>query len=206
MKGTHLGADVGVPDAAHAGGRLECGCSAAQTLGAMATCEGVVLTKMRASIYARYANTTLMEATAVTELVRGVRKELNRQGKVNVQLWPFCDNKGAAETSNQRDLIDKPQKMGSRVKAHEEVPWAAKPFRVGCCPAEHDTHVRSVVSELQKVSDAEAQRAARGEESTEWHVPPSWMDEKTAICKEDGYIVASVKKALQRKYHWHDGR
>ena len=35
----------------------------------MATCEGVVLAKVGATIYVRYANKTLMEVTAITEVV-----------------------------------------------------------------------------------------------------------------------------------------
>ena len=87
-----------------------------------------------------------------------------------------CDKKGAAETNNQRGLMDKPHTMGARVKAHQEVLWAAQPFRVGWCPVEHDPHVRSVASEVQKVSDDEARCTARGEDRMEWDVPASWLD------------------------------
>ena len=57
-------------------------------------CEGEVLAAVRATIYAWYANTTLLESMAVTELVRAVRKELDRQGKVDVQAWLSATKRG----------------------------------------------------------------------------------------------------------------
>ena len=169
----------------------------------IATTAGEVLATVRARVRAKWASTTLLEATGVVELIAATRRALVAMGRREMGVWPWCDNKAAAELLNSRQVLSPPYVFLTTVKATAEIEYGRKPFSVGWGPAQHDTQLTSVLAGVNKRADAEAQKAFAGEETAEWSVPSSWVDGPTIILWDDKHVVVNTKQAVKQKFIWH---
>lgn len=85
----------------------------------VATVEGEILCVMRARLPALFASTTLLEGTAVTEGVKALRKALQGHKHSHLKIWPWCDNKAAAEGANVRDVVKQMWKFDAALHAEQ---------------------------------------------------------------------------------------
>ena len=69
----------------------------------VATIEGEVLCRLRAVVQAEYASTTLLEATTVVQAAKAIRDAPVSSGRGHIAIWPWCDNKSAADMLWWRD-------------------------------------------------------------------------------------------------------
>ena len=171
--------------------------------GVVATPTGRVLATVRSTLYCRYASTTLLELTGVTELLRATRRALAAAGLEHVVVWPWCDNKGAVDLANTRDLSNRPPGIMTFLLASLEVLYSECPFFVGWCPAQHDTECGGLLSTLNKQADSLARLGRLQENSPLWALPDCWHEPTAIYFRGEGkFLIANVKMALSRTYNW----
>ena len=171
--------------------------------GVVATIEGRVLATVRSRVTSKWASTTLLEATGIVELKAATRRELERTGRAGVySLWPWCDNKAAATSLNNRSVLAPPYVFYTSVLATAELEFEHNNFSVGWGPAQHDTGSKSVLAKVNKKADQEARLALESKDTQKWVVPESWLDGPTVVLSVGGAVIANVKKAVHDTFRW----
>ena len=117
-------------------------------------------------------------------------------------MWPWCDNKAAAEFLNRRPVQTTPYSFMTSVAAHAKLLFARSPFRVGGCPAQHDTQFTSIIATFNKEEDEPAKRAFSGQEAQIWVVLGSWVDGPTIFVSHQGATVVNLKAELKATFVW----
>ena len=135
----------------------------------VATIEGELLCRMRAVVRAKYTSTTLLEATTVVQAAKAVREAPLCGGRGHIEIWPWCDNKSAADMLWWRHLAKGRTDFMGIVLAEAEL-LAVAGFQAGWCPAQHDTKSQSVISVSNGGVDDEARQAFAQPDTLEWRV------------------------------------
>ena len=118
-----------------------------------------VICRMRAAVQAEYASTALLEATTVVQAAKVVKDALVSRRRGHVAIWPWSNNKSAADMLWWRDLAKSKTDFMRVVLAEPELLAVAGEFHVAWCAAEHDTKSRAIISKINGKSHYKAHPA-----------------------------------------------
>jgi hypothetical protein len=167
----------------------------------LASVDGCVLARGHCGFDAVFCSTTLVEVTAIAQAMCDVRRALHDQGRDDVSIWPWCDNKSAVQLIRDRKLLDMPYGFMGRALTHLSLMYEMKPFVPGWCPAQHDTNDVGLLSMLNKLADEEARCGVVEEDC--WQCPSVWVDGPSVLVRNSkGALIVDMKKAIKDHFHW----
>ena len=159
----------------------------------VANVQGLVYEMFSAWIEWKFANSMLLEATALTEGTNAVQRRLSSLGIKAMLLVVGADNKQAIERLSARTLTYRGGDIMDRLVADNV--RAAQLFHVmyTWIPAQHDTGHRDRLSTLNKLVDKKSRTSQEKAEGDRW----SWHDGETLVWKKDGILIVNVQLAVQ---------
>ena len=145
----------------------------------MANVQGLVYEMFSAWIECKFANSMLLEATALTEGINAVQRRLSSLGIKAMLLVVGADNKQAIERLSARTLTYRGGDIMDRLVADNV--RAAQLFQVmyTWIPAQHDTGHRDRLSTLNKLVDKKSRTSQEKAEGDRWSWPNAWHDGET---------------------------
>jgi hypothetical protein len=138
----------------------------------------------------------------VLSALRAARRSLDRSGREDVWLWPWCDNQGSVDLLNDRNLDRRLDTVEARLVAWAEMLYRVCSFRVSWCPAEHDTNCRNIISILNKMADSLAKSAFASISVSVWRIPAVWQDGETTWLSNDKGLICNVRGAVKAAFTW----